>query len=275
MDITTQDTIEKYIVPHLSVGSRGKSIKESTWRIVATILYRLKTGCQWKMLPMREFFDEEYSWNSVYYHWRQWSADGSWMRVWQSLLSTHKNVLDLSNINVDGTHTKSVKGGKAVGYQKRKKTRTSNMLTLSDTNGLPIALSEPQSGEHHDVYRIEHVMTQLISSLEEAEIPVEGLFLNADAGFDCATMKTVCTHHQIELNVSKNRRNSSSTNQYEYFDHILYIKRGAIERSYAWLDSFRSIIIRYEVLVETWKNLNILACIQLFIKRLLKQFSKC
>ena len=44
--------------------------------MVLAIFYRLKTGCQWRQLPMKEFFDDTaFSWNSVYYHFNRWSKD--------------------------------------------------------------------------------------------------------------------------------------------------------------------------------------------------------
>ncbi len=47
--------------------------------MVAAILYRLKTGCQWRELPIKQFFlEKKYSWQSVYFHFQKWSKDGSW-----------------------------------------------------------------------------------------------------------------------------------------------------------------------------------------------------
>lgn len=267
--ILTQDTIERFIIPYLSIGKRGSIPKQELWRIVQCLLYRLKTGCQWHALPLKEFFVGAYSWQSVYYHWRQWSADGSWQRMWQSLLKKYKHLLDLSNVNVDGSQSRAVKGGEAVAYQGRKKAVTSNMLSISDRHGMPIALSEVVSGEHHDVYQIEQMMRELFDDMQKAGLSLEGLFLNADAGFDTDDMRSVCAEVGIELNVAPNPRNGSVVERDKYYDELLYSRRSAIERSYAWIDKFRALIIRYEVRKDLWRNLNVLACIVLFIKRIL------
>ena len=55
-------------------------------QIVEAILYRLKTGCQWQELPMRQFFKVLYSWNSVYQHFTRWSRNGSREKIKQQLL---------------------------------------------------------------------------------------------------------------------------------------------------------------------------------------------
>lgn len=270
VDILTQDSIERNILPYLSKGKRGCSPKEEWWRIVKAIIERLETGCQWRKLPMKELFQGQYSWRSVYHHWRRWCRDGSWQYLWKELLQSNKHVLDISNANIDGSHTRAVKGGDAVGYQGRKKAKTSNMLSISDSTGLPIALGEVHSGEHNDTYRIGSVMRAMVKDLKQAGIEVEGLFFNADASFDTKAMRQVCSECGIELNAPINTRNSKASERDEYFDEVLYKKRGAIERSYAWLDSFRALILRYEVRKKHWRCLNILACVILLLKRILK-----
>lgn len=69
MRMLSKNTIEQWIIPHLSIGSRGFECKVPLVELVEAILYRLKTGCQWRELPTEKFFSETIlSWNSVYYH---------------------------------------------------------------------------------------------------------------------------------------------------------------------------------------------------------------
>lgn len=64
--------IQDTIVPHLSVGSRGPESAVGVWWIVRSILYRLKTGCQWRELSMRALFNKSIHWQTVYYHFEKW-----------------------------------------------------------------------------------------------------------------------------------------------------------------------------------------------------------
>ena len=66
-------------------------------------------------------------------------------------------------------------------YQGRKKCKTNNAVCLTDRQGLPLAISEPISGNHNDLHDIEVQFEVVTATLEQAEIPVEGLFLNTDA----------------------------------------------------------------------------------------------
>lgn len=51
--------IETWIIPHLTVGTRGFETTVSLIEIVECIFHRLKTGCQWRELPTKEFFTEK------------------------------------------------------------------------------------------------------------------------------------------------------------------------------------------------------------------------
>ena len=48
--------------------------------VVNAVLYRMRSGCAWRMLP-----HDFPHWRTVYGYWRQWQADGTWGRVRDSL----------------------------------------------------------------------------------------------------------------------------------------------------------------------------------------------
>jgi transposase len=58
MGILDKSTIEKWITPYLTKGSRGFEPKADLSDIVLVILYRLKTGCQWRELLVELFFKD-------------------------------------------------------------------------------------------------------------------------------------------------------------------------------------------------------------------------
>jgi hypothetical protein len=63
----TTKVIKKEIYPCLKFGHQ-KNTKVKLYQVIKAILYRLKTGCQWKELPMNCFFRLPYRWQSVYHH---------------------------------------------------------------------------------------------------------------------------------------------------------------------------------------------------------------
>jgi transposase len=186
MSILSKDTILQHIVPLLPAAKRGKQLSQAQQvGVVQAIFYRLKTGCQWRELPVERFFPHTYSPHSVFYHFNQWSKHHLWQKVWLSLLAGHRRELDLSSVQLDGTHSRCHKVRQAAGFQHRKADESTNLLFLGDNQGVLPAVSGPISGQHHDLFDIEKHFGQLLDLLAQAGIDTEGLFLNADAGFDC------------------------------------------------------------------------------------------
>ena len=76
-----KDTINNWIIPFLSVGKRGFKSNFDLATIFLLILKRLKTGVQWRELPIEVYFEKgEISWQNVYYYFNKWSKDGSFQR---------------------------------------------------------------------------------------------------------------------------------------------------------------------------------------------------
>lgn len=275
MEVLSSSSIETYIIPWLSIGSRGKTDNVPTLEIVQAILYRVKTGCQWRSLPVKQFFtNKPYTWQGIYHHFRHWIADGSWRAAFVALLKEHPRVIDLSSAQLDASHTPAKRGGEAVGYQGRKRCKTTNCAVLSDKNGTPVSYATPRSGEHHDTFEIEEILREMIALLLEADIDVQGIFLNADAAFDTTLVRSVCAEFAIEANIPINPRNGGTEDRDEYFDDELYKQRTVIEHTFAWLDGFKGLLVRYETKLKHWSAMNVIGFLIIFIRRILK-FQKC
>lgn len=270
--VLDKDTIEMEIVPLIPKTKRGFPPTVPLAEIINAILYKLKTGVQWNQLPVKALFERHpLTWNAVYYHYRKWCVSDTLKHSWIKFLKNHKKELDLSSVDLDGSHTPAIRGGAEVEYQGRKKRKTTNALYLSDTQGLPLAMSEPISGNHNDIHNIEVQFEVVTATLEQADIPVEGLFLNADAGFDSKNFREVCNKKEVNANVCFNKRNGNTEDREEYFDQDLYDKRYAVERTNAWMDSFRSLLNRFDTTIESWKGFNYLAFFVIALKKFKKR----
>ncbi len=265
--VLDKDTIISKILPHLSIAKRGYVCKADIVEVINCILYKLKTGVQWRLLPVNALFSNVVlSSKTIFYHFRKWCKKGEWKSVWINLLSKHRDKLDMSSVDLDGSHTRAMKGGEAIGYQGRKKTNTTNALYLTDRKGQPLAMSEPISGEHHDLYEIDKSMSGIFDTLRESGIAIDGLFLNADAGFDSKGFRKECKDRGIFPNVCFNKKNKDHEDD-DYIDELLYRERYSIERTNAWLDSFRSILTRHDTTSTSWKAWNYIAFAILLLRK--------
>lgn len=210
-----KDTIKSEIMPYLSVAKRGFTSKFDLVEIVNAILYKLKSGCQWRLLPVGHLFSGEApSWNTVFHHYRKWSEKEEWQEIWTRILSRDKSCLDLSISHIDGSHTPAYRGGEKVEYQGRKKRSTTNALYLTDNQGVPLAMAEPQAGNHADLYEIKDRVNELVTQLSDADISTDGLFCDLDAGFDGIELRKALMDHNIIPNVCPNPRNGGEPTPY-------------------------------------------------------------
>ena len=86
------------------------------------------------------------NWQGGYYHFNEWGKQGAWKNWWLTSLRLHRRTLDLSSVQLDGSHTLAKNGGAAIGYQGRKAGRTTNALFLADLQGLPLIIATPKVG---------------------------------------------------------------------------------------------------------------------------------
>jgi len=268
--VLSKDTIELEIVPYIPVGKRGFKSKVPICEIINFILYKLKTGIQWYLLPILELFSKEVlHYKTVFGYYRKWCKAGIWKAFWSGILQKNRSKIDLSSGDVDGSHTTALWGGEAVGCQGRKKRKMTNAIYLTDRNGLPLAMSIPVCGNHNDLFNIEKHFEQITDFLHQSGIPLDGLFLNFDAGFDAENLRKKALDLGIIANIAHNKRNSEIYNDH-YFDHQLYKERYAIERTNAWLDSFRSILNRFDTSITSWIGFNYLAFIVIAMRKFQK-----
>ena len=262
-----KDIIKNEILPYLTVG---KGLELDLLEVVQAIFYRLKTGCQWRELPVKQFISRENtSWNAVYHHYNNWCKNGSWQKVWINIIKKYKSYLDLSCVNLDGSLTRAFRGGESVKYNGRKKYNGTNLLFLIDNQGVILFCSSPISGNHHDLYKIKTYFEEIIKQSPEAGIKLEYLFLNADAGFDDEKFRQFLEGKNIEANIDFNKRNKKSvSDREEYFDEELYKKRKFCEHSFAWMDAYKALLVKYEKLDDTWLAMNLMGMMHIFFRKI-------
>ena len=117
MQIPTQATetqFKQHIEPCLSKAKRGYVSDQPLYKIFNYILYKLYTGCPWPALPIEQTTTGEpvMSYQVPYYHFRKWSTDGSLQRLFDASIVSIQGELNLSELNLDGSHSAAKKGAK-------------------------------------------------------------------------------------------------------------------------------------------------------------------
>ena len=111
----TKGQFTRYIKPYLSTAKRGYESDMPLYKIFNLILYKLYTGCPWSALPIEK--DENgrpvMSYQVPYYHFRKWSKDGSLQCLFDASIISLRGELNLSELNLDGSHSVAKKGANA------------------------------------------------------------------------------------------------------------------------------------------------------------------
>jgi transposase len=121
----TRPQFQQHIEPSLSKAKRGYVSKIPLYKIFNYILYKLYTGCQWEELPIEQDADgkPEISWQVPRYHFYKWSKDGSFQRLFDAGILCITYELNLSVLNLDGSHTVAKKGAKVSSIRGGRKQR--------------------------------------------------------------------------------------------------------------------------------------------------------
>jgi hypothetical protein len=108
------EQFRQFVLPHLTVGSRGPAPKLSLHALFNYILKLLYIGCQWKELPIARDARElpEIHYTRICGAFRRWHADGCFNIIFTVVvLRLHQtNLLDVTIIHGDGTTTAAKKG---------------------------------------------------------------------------------------------------------------------------------------------------------------------
>lgn len=162
----TQDQFERHIRPYLSTARRGYKSRIPLFKIFNSIL-----------------------------HFRKWSRDGSLEGVWQSSILEVQDDLNLSELNLDGSHTSAKKGGESVAYQGGKKAKTSHIFPVSEANGYIITSTGIVAGNHHDAFNLKAHLQDAFWMLKQLGLDFKGSFFNADSAFDSKEARKLCFDH--------------------------------------------------------------------------------
>ena len=67
MEILSNDRIRQWVLPALTFSALGRPSVVEPVELVEAILYQLKSGCQWRLLPVKQFFTgASLTWQGVY-----------------------------------------------------------------------------------------------------------------------------------------------------------------------------------------------------------------
>ena len=219
--------------------------------IINAILYLVKTGCQWRMLP-----GDFPNWSIVYYYFSVWKQDGTLEQIHESLIEKirkqHNKNEEPSVGIIDAQSVKNtLVSSQDKGFDAGKKIKGIKRHIIVDTLGLILAVVI-QSASVQD----RDGAISVINALTENWKKVIKIF--ADSGYRGELIEIVKRRFKIELEIIK--RNELHTFK-------VLPKRWIVERTFSWIDTNRRNSKNYERLNQTSVAMIHLSAIRIMLNR--------
>lgn len=133
-------------------------------------------------------------------------------------------------------------------YQGRKKAKTSNILPIFDTHGYVLASTGIVAGNHNDAFNLKAHLQAAFKWIQRQKLSIRGAYFNADSAFDTRETRKLCFNHKLLPNIPENKRNrkQAKPGPPRIFNPTVYKRRFTAERSFAWIDKFRALLIRFD-----------------------------
>ena len=115
----------------------------------------------------------------------------------------------------------------------------------------------------HDSVLLPDSIDQLTDFASLISLDLAGSYMTLDSGFDSESNQRLIASHDMIPVIKPNRRGTKDEKKiaamYDGFNELIYKQRFTIERTFAWQDTYRKLVIRYEKLEETHLGFKYLA----------------
>ncbi|MDQ4146574.1 MAG: transposase [Pseudomonadota bacterium] len=134
-------------------------------------------------------------------------------------------------------------------------------MPVIDQNGYILATTGIVAGNHNDAYELKQTIKQVFHDLQRCGLEYAGAFFNADSSFDTREARKMLWNRGVIPNIDENKRNRNTVKRgrKRHFNRAVYKNRFAVERTFAWIDKFRSLLIRFERKDVYWLGFHYIA----------------
>ena len=243
------------IAPHLPAPSRlGRPRTVSLREVLNAILYLLRSGCPWDLLPK-----ELPAKSTVFGYFRRWWEDGTWPVLHAKLVMAAREregrEASPTAAIIDSQSVRTTEAGGPRGYDAGKKVNGRKRHILVDTLGLLLVVVI------HAANIQDRDGLALVCRRLRRRFPWLRLIF-ADGGYQGETAACAAAQERLRLQIVKREPGSHG--------FAVLPKRWLVERTFAWFGRNRRVAKDFEATLASAATMVHLASIQLLVRRLAK-----
>jgi transposase len=112
-----------------------------------------------------------------------------------------------------------------------------------------------------DVVLLPQGLQALKKVAKEIGVDLRGAYLNLDGGFDSARNRKMIFNAGMIPNITENPRNRKTTKRgrKRLFNAVIQALRAQVERTFAWEDKFKRLLLRFERIQQRHYGMKLMA----------------
>ena len=194
--------------------------------VISGVLYILKSGAQWRLLP-----SEFGSPSTIHGKFRKWSRAGIFEKIMQRAKEMYEKNSDNTGywLAIDTSHSKAPFANWSGRNPTDRGKRGIKRVVIVDHRGAPLVTDIAASNTHDS-----KLLKSAITRLCRKKLPKPKI-LAADSAFDARELRKICRAKNLFLTAATNLRRSKATHRYSPKN------RWVIERTFGWFSWHRSL----------------------------------
>jgi transposase len=253
-DTDLTDAQWNLIEPHLPAPKRRGRPPTPLRPLLNAILYVVKSGCQWRLLP--KTFPP---WQTVYHRFRQWSRDHTWAALNARLRALVRKAQGKrcrpTAAILDSQSVKSDPHGGATGYDAGKRIKGRKRHLLVDTLGLVLGVCVTPASTTERA-GAQTLLTCFLPGLAWLRV------LWVDGGYrgEAFAQWVKTLRHKLTVEVVKRAQGTTG--------FAVLPRRWIVERTFAWLMRHRRLVRDFETTEASAEAVIYIAMIRIQLRRL-------
>ena len=240
--------IQHFVDLQFPVSNIGRPRKYSTIECIHYIYTILRTGVQWCNLPCKGSYKTI---NNTFHKWNKASIfETSYKHFLSIYIKKRKSSKPIRKHIIDTTFVKNIYGNDCLGRNPTDRGRKASKISvITDDLGIVLALSAYPANFNDCI-----TLKSTINNMLNPGISTNKIIFLADKGYDTSACRQYVTEHEYIDGIYRKGKvvHNASTNDAKTGRYV-------VETTFAWLDLYRHIYVRYDRKIRSYIEMTLFA----------------